>query len=118
MKALWLSLFLLCHAYAGDPPCEPIQEEKPVSAYQCRQKVREMANRMRTQAEKMVRDKVPNIFQKIRILRQLYPYIDGLERQGIECCKSGLPCDCCLKPLVQEMELWNSEGSIMNSKES
>ncbi len=121
MKLLWLSLFLFCAtAYADPSSCEPIQietEEEQISAYQCRQRVREMASRMRTQAEKMVRDKVPNIFQKIKILRQLYPYIDTLERNGIKCCQSGQSCKCCVEPLVQEMKLWNSKGSILKSKE-
>jgi hypothetical protein len=65
---------------------------------------------MRTEVEQMVRDSVPNFFQRIKMLRHLYPQIDALERDAIECCKQGQPCKVCMEPLVQQMQVWNSEG--------
>jgi hypothetical protein len=85
-------------------------EQEEISSYACRQKIREMSNQMRTDVEKKVREDVPGFFARIKMLRHLYPQIDALEQRAIECCKSGQPCHQCLKPLVQQMDVWNSEG--------
>jgi hypothetical protein len=92
------------------PPAEPLPP------YQCRLKIREQTNQLRTMVEKKVRETVPNVFEKIQILRKLYPYIDELERDAIDCSQKGSSCEECMKPLVKQMELWNSEASFAKEK--
>jgi hypothetical protein len=88
----------------------PQTEREQASAYDCRQAIRLVANKMRKLVEKLVRDTVPGIFKKIQVLRQLYPYIDLLERNGLDCCERQHHWECCSEPLVQQFEVWNSEG--------
>lgn len=84
--------------------------EEHHAAYFCRRKVREVANQMRQTVENLVRETVPGFIQKIKMLRKLYPFIDSLEYAGIDCCEHNLATACCLNPLFQQLELWNSLG--------
>lgn len=90
---------------------QPLTESaKQISSYECRQKVRKCSQELRLLVEKMVADTVPGFFQKIRVFRQLNPYIDSLERNGLYCCQTGQRSERCTEPLVIQLELWNSEG--------
>ncbi len=96
--------------------CEPSKDRPPLSseeqhaAYLCRRRTREIANEMRQRVEALVRETVPGIFKKIKTLRELYPYIDALERTAIGCCQSNVPWKCCLDPLLEQLEVWNNLG--------
>lgn len=99
------------------PPDEgPITQEKQLMAYMCRRHIREIANRMRQSVEKLVRESVPGAFEKIKMLRHLYPFIDTLEQTGISCCQSQFPLVCCLDPLLEQLESWDSFGLPLPSK--
>jgi hypothetical protein len=91
------------------PPAITTEEEQ-LSAYNCRQRVRKVAKELRYLVEQMVADTVPGFFQKIRTFRQLNPYIDSLERNGLACCQNRLNGNGCTEPLVEQLKLWNSEG--------
>ncbi len=97
-----------CKKTKKNPP--PPKSEDKISSYECRQKVRKCSQEMRLLVEKMVADTVPGFFQKIRVFRQLNPYIDSLERNGLLCCQNGQTAEYCTEPLVIQLELWNSEG--------
>ena len=60
--------------------------------------------------ERTVQETVPQITKKVEVLRELYPYIDLLEKNGINCCDNQYKWECCAEPLVQQFEIWNSEG--------
>ncbi len=92
------------------PPSTPQTKEHHQISYECRQHVREVANQIRETVEKLVRETVPGFFQKIKILRQLYPYVDALERTGLDCCQNNYPWQCCTNPLLEQLEAWNSFG--------
>lgn len=97
----------------GTPPDNgPVTQEKEMLSYNCRRHVREISNEMRQTVEKLVRETVPGTFQKIKVLRQLYPFIDALEQVGIDCCKSYYPLNCCLDPLLEQLELWKNIGLL------
>ena len=91
------------------PPAISTEEEQ-ISAYNCRQRVRKVAKELRYLVEKMIADTVPGFFQKIRTFRQLNPYIDNLERNGLACCQNQQNGNGCTEPLVEQLKLWNSEG--------
>lgn len=112
MKTVWIFILLCCAVYAESPP----PPDQPTSPYQCRLKIRETTNQMRTMVEKKVRESVPGISQKIQALRKLYPYIDQLEQTAIKCSQKGSSCEECMKPLVEQMELWNSEALLPKDK--
>ena len=118
----------LCHIALGEidksqqelkqiiiAPCEckdrdiKIENEQAI-AYECRQKIRSVASQMRTLVERTVQETVPQITKKVEVLRELYPYIDLLEKNGINCCDNQYKWECCAEPLVQQFEIWNSEG--------
>ena len=109
VKTFWICLCLLCVKLYGNAADTPHTEQEEISSYACRQKIREMASHMRTEVEKIVRESVPGFFQRIQMLRKLYPQIDALEREGIACCKKGAPCLQCMEPLVQQMKVWDSK---------
>lgn len=100
-----------CTPNAVDPP-KTVEEQ--YDAYLCRQKVRKASQQLRQLLEKTVREKVPGFFQKIKIIRQLYPYVDALEREGLNCCENRQTTPCCIEPLVEQLQLWNSEGLDFN----
>lgn len=89
---------------------EPLKPEQQQAAYMCRRRVREVANQMRQTVEQLVRDTVPGIFAKIQMLRQLYPLIDSLEQIGVECCEHNPNGNCCINPLLEQLESWSSFG--------
>ncbi len=97
------------------PQSEPVTQEQQHQSYLCRRRVREVANHMRETVEKLVRESVPGVFQKIKVLRQLYPFIDNLEQIAIECCQNNYPWSCCLNPLLEQLEAWNSLGLEISS---
>ncbi len=88
----------------------PVTSAEQFASYECRQKVRKRAKQMRSLVEKLVAKTVPGFLQKIQTFRLLNPYIDSLERTGINCCKNGQTTTTCTEPLVRQLELWNSEG--------
>ena len=93
------------------PPVKgPITPEQQLLSYQCRRHTREVANQMRRTVEKLVRETVPGIFQKIKVLRQLYPFIDALEQVGIDCCRNNFPLECCLDPMLLQLDAWETLG--------
>jgi len=104
------------------PDCKTSKTKRDLSAeqhqkaYECRQKVREITNKMRQTVEKLVREKVPGVLEKIKILREIYPFIDSLEYAGIECCQSNASSDCCLNPLLEQLENWDAFGIPPPSK--
>jgi hypothetical protein len=91
------------------PPAIKTEKEQ-LSTYDCRQRVRKVAKDLRYLVEKVVADTVPGFFQKIRTFRQLNPYIDNLERDGLTCCQNYQNEEGCTEPLVEQLKLWNSEG--------
>jgi hypothetical protein len=91
------------------PPTTKTEQEQ-LSAYDCRQRVRKVAKDLRYLVEKMIADTVPGFFKKIRTFRQLNPYIDNLERNGLTCCQNKQTEEGCAEPLVEQLKLWNSEG--------
>jgi hypothetical protein len=105
------------------PYCQSLEKdhrktlEEHQAAYACRRRVREMADQMRQTAEQLVRETVPGFIQKIKILRQIYPFIDSLEYTGIDCCQNTIPHSCCLNPFFEQLELWNSIGLQISSEE-
>jgi len=92
------------------PSKEVLTQQQHQKSYQCRQHVREVTNQIRQTVEKLVRETVDGIFLKIKVLRQLYPYIDALERTGLDCCQNNFPWQCCTNPLIEQLEAWNSFG--------
>jgi hypothetical protein len=106
-------------------PCERAKESvkspstsaEQYALYECRQNIRKQARDLRIFIEKKVAETVPGFLQKIRVLRQLNPYIDALERDGLNCCQSLQPTESCAEPLVRQLELWNSEGLPIDKKE-
>ena len=58
----------------------------------------------------MVADTVPGLFRKIQTFRRLNPYFDQLERNGLACCQNNQTENPCTEPLVEQLNLWNSEG--------
>lgn len=108
---------LTAQAYQGFSNCEtpPVQtgpetQEQHLMTYQCRRHVREIANQMRQTVEQLVRETVPGFFQKIKMLRKLYPFIDALEQVGIDCCQNGYPWECCLDPMILQLDSWKAIG--------
>lgn len=95
----------------SDPKTTPQTSEEHHASYLCRRKVREVANEMRQTVEQLVRETVPGVFQKIKALRQLYPFIDSLERVGIDCCQNNGAWRCCLSPLLEQLEAWDQFGT-------
>jgi len=110
------TLQLISANYKGFTHCTPPSQKAPLTleqqqmSYLCRRHIREVTNLMRQTVEKLVRESVPGIFEKIKVLRQLYPFIDSLEQTGIGCCQNNLPLSCCLDPLLVQLETWNSFG--------
>jgi tetratricopeptide (TPR) repeat protein len=100
----------VCRSCKANKKDAPIKSAEKISGYECRQKVRKHAQELRLLVEKMVADTVPGFFQKIRVFRELNPYIDSLERNGLFCCQNGQTAEYCIEPLVIQLELWNSEG--------
>jgi hypothetical protein len=92
------------------PDRGPVTQEQQQMAYMCRRHVREIANRMRQTVEQLVRDTVPGMLAKIKMLRELYPFIDDLEQTGVECCQNTSPSECCMNPLIEQLESWSSFG--------
>ncbi len=101
------------HSPPPSPP--PLTQDQQLMLYQCRRHIREVANQMRHTVEKLVRESVPGIFKKIKVLRQLYPFIDALEQTGIECCQGNYPLGSCLDPLLEQLEAWKTIGLMQNS---
>ncbi|MFI5422243.1 MAG: hypothetical protein ACHQ1H_14865 [Nitrososphaerales archaeon] len=96
-------------------PSTPSEIEKEqISAYDCRQRVRKVTKDLRDLVEKIVADTVSGLFQKIQTFRRLNPYIDQLERNGLDCCKNKQSEKPCTEPLVEQLKLWNSEGLPVN----
>jgi hypothetical protein len=104
-----------CHQEEQNLPHVSETEKEQISAYDCRQRVRKVAKDLRYLVEKVVADTVPGFFQKIRTFRQLNPYIDQLERNGLTCCKNHQTEEGCTEPLVEQLKLWNSEGLPVES---
>jgi len=100
----------VCQTCKTNKPTPPTRSEEQISSYDCRQKVRKFSLELRLLVEKMVAETVPGFFQKIKTFRQLNPYIDSLERNGLSCCQNGQTWKSCTEPLVLQLELWNSEG--------
>lgn len=106
-------------------PCECAKEsvKSPSTSaerymlYECRQNIRKQAKNLRAFIEKKVAETVPGFLQKIRVFRQLNPYIDEFERKGLNCCQNLQPTESCAEPLVRQLELWNSEGLPINEEE-
>ena len=94
----------------------PTTSAEQFAAYECRQHVRKIAQDLRNLVERMIAETVPGVIQKIKTFRQLNPYIDNLERNGISCCQKGQTSNSCVEPLVRQLELWNSEGLPIKSK--
>lgn len=92
------------------PQKGPPTAEQQQMAYMCRRHIREIANQMRETVEKLVRETVPGIFQKVKMLRQLYPFIDAIEQIGIDCCKNNFPWACCMDPMLEQLESWKTLG--------
>lgn len=92
------------------PKNVPLTQETQQMAYMCRRHIREIANQMRQTVEKLVREKVTGIFQKVKVLRQLYPFIDALEQVGIDCCQNNYPWACCMDPMLEQLEDWKTVG--------
>jgi hypothetical protein len=108
---------LTAQAYQGFSNCDkppektgPETQEQNLLTYQCRRHVREIANQMRQTVEQLVRETVSGFFQKIKMLRKLDPFIDALEQVGIDCCQSGFPWECCLDPMLQQLDSWKAFG--------
>jgi hypothetical protein len=74
------------------------------------QQVRRVAKDLRYLVEKMVADTVPGFFDKIKTFRRLNPYIDQLSRESLSCCQNNETRHPCTEPLVEQLNLWNSEG--------
>lgn len=100
----------VCQSCKTNKNAPPTRSAEQASAYECRQKVRKLSQELRLLVEKMVAETVRGFFQKIKTFRQLNPYIDSLERNGLYCCKNGQTSEYCIEPLVIQLELWNSEG--------
>jgi hypothetical protein len=98
------------------PPCKipdqatPLSSENQHAAYLCRRRVRDVANQMRQTVEHLVRENVPGVFKKIYVLRKLYPFIDALERVGLNCCQNYHYSEYSLNPLIQQLITWNEIG--------
>jgi hypothetical protein len=92
------------------PKKGPLTPDQQLMTYQCRRHIREASNQMRQTVEKLVRETVTGIFQKIKLLRQLYPFIDALEQTGLDCCQNNFPLACCLDPILEQLEAWKSIG--------
>ncbi|MGH2638850.1 MAG: hypothetical protein ACRDF4_06155, partial [Rhabdochlamydiaceae bacterium] len=92
------------------PKKGPITQEQQHMSYLCRRQIREVANQMRRTTEKLVQNTVSGVFEKIKMLRLLYPFIDTLEQIAMDCCQSHLPWSCCTYPLLEQIETWNSFG--------
>jgi len=58
----------------------------------------------------MVADTVPGFFKKIKTFRQLNPYIDMLERNGLACCEKSQNSEWCTEPLEEQLKLWHTSG--------
>ena len=106
MKPFFLCCLFLCASPLGGEPTEYR------SSYACRQQIREAAHQLRTLVETRVREEIPGVFEKIQVLRKLYPIIDTLEWNALACCKAGQMPDRCVLPLVEQFNKWNSEGFI------
>jgi hypothetical protein len=100
-----------------NPDTPPVTEKEQVSAYDCRQQVRKVTKELRTLVEKMVADTIPGFYKKIQAFRQLNPYIDMLERNGIVCCQNNQTEAGCTEPLVEQLKLWNSKGLPLEPKQ-
>jgi|GEM_PF-6880707 len=113
----WLCIFLMVVGKSGlESPLSVSREyykpnsikEKKLSAYECRQQVRRLANELRKSVEKNVRESSLGCFKKIQILRFYYPHIDSLERNALSCCQKEKCFQKCMAPLVKQIELWNT----------
>ena len=107
-----------CDKDCPQPPESPTTAKQQITAYECRQEVRKIAYQLRTLVDTMISETVPGFLQKIRTFRQLNPYIDMLEREGLTCCQTPQTAKSCTEPLVEQLKLWNSEGLSLepNSK--
>jgi hypothetical protein len=100
-----------CEQESAAPPVAATKTARDqVLSYECRQRVRKVTQELRTLVETMVADTVPGFLEKIRTFRQLNPYIDMLERDGLACCQKKQTAESCTEPLVEQLKLWNSEG--------
>ncbi len=93
-----------------EPTTPLMTEEIQVSAYDCRQRVRKVTKALRSLVEKMVADTVPGFLKKIKTFRQLNPYIDMLERNGLACCEKSQNSEQCTEPLEEQLKLWHTSG--------
>lgn len=102
-------------------PCEQCEQNEtdlpktPAEAYECRIGVRKVLLKLRNLVEKIVAESVPGLLRKIQAFRQLNPYIDMLERNGMTCCEKQ-NAESCVEPLVEQLKLWNSEGLPLTQK--
>ena len=99
-----------------EPKKNPTTAAEQYALYLCRQEVRKLSQNLRSLVEKLIAETVSGIFKKIQVLRQLNPYIDNLERNGMTCCQNGETSECCIEPLVRQLELWNSDGLHIKDK--
>jgi hypothetical protein len=98
-----------CEQENATPPVTKTAQDQVLS-YECRQRVRRVTQELRTLVETMIADTIPGFLEKIRTFRQLNPYIDMLERDGLACCQKKQTAESCTEPLVEQLKLWNSEG--------
>jgi len=110
MKYFIYSLLIFVSLQANEEGSFKKTEQDQIRVYNCRQQVRRVAKDLRYLVEKMVADTVPGFFEKIKTFRRLNPYIDQLSRQGLTCCQNNEMEQSCTEPLVEQLNLWNSEG--------
>jgi len=123
MKAFVCSFLIFTSLQANEfdkklpcPSCAETEQEQ-ISSYHCRQQVRKVTKDLKYLVEKMVADTVPGFFDKIKTFRRLNPYIDQLSRQGLSCCQNNETEKPCTEPLVEQFNLWNSEGLFSEPRE-
>jgi hypothetical protein len=100
-----------CDPNAINPPTTIPQQR---AAYMCRQKVRKLSQKTRATVENLVRTTVPGFWAKIKAYRQLFPYIDALERNSLFCCGNQQTPECCMEPLAEQLKVWNSQGLLLD----
>jgi len=101
---------LACGSCQDEEPTPLMTEERHISEYNCRQKVREVTKDLRYLVEKLVADTVPGFYKKIQTFRSLNPYIDMLEKNGLACCKNDQSVKRCTKALEEQLKLWDTGG--------
>lgn len=102
-----LASSMVCDCTIARPPDT---EEEHKASYECRYKIREVTTEMRHVVEKLVRQNVDGFLKKIQTLRELYPFIDALERVGLDCCALHHQWDCCIDPLEEQLRIWKDIG--------